>query len=508
MSIKIYKREIDDGIGELVKSTASVAYCSEATVKKGELAVAKDVISDQDVLERVVAENKDQIDLYYLESVLVSCGWNKNDDVFLAESTWAARNTPEDKQFNFMHNENDIIGHITGSYVLTKDGKAVADDAPMPEDFDIITQAVLYNSWTGEDNRDRMQNIISEIEDDKWYVSMECLFAGFDYALINEQGEAKILARDEQSAFLTKHLRAYGGTGEYEGYKVRRALANISFSGKGLVSKPANSRSIILKRDQKSSASVKFNLKESDPQFSIGELNMSDNTLLEKQLAEVQTQLAEAKAENEAIKAKIEEAKDKEFASQVEAFEKTAEESKATIDELNESIKSTQARVAELEDALQTSQSELAEAMKEMDDMKKKEKNGKRKASLIEAGFDEESVDETVAAFDALSDEAFETVVLAAPKNVKAKDDKKKEDEAEAAMPDALKDAIEKKKKQKEEKDAKAEEEEAEADLNQEAFEEVETSEAALVEADEHDPIEATRASVASWLETHVLSNK
>ena len=237
---------------------------------------------------------------------------------------------------------------------------------------------------------------------------------------------------------------------------------------------------------------------------------MSDNTLLEKQLAEVQAQLAEAKTENEAIKAKIEEAKDKEFASQVEAFEKTAEESKATIDELNESIKSTQARVAELEDALQTSQSELAEAMKEMDEMKKKEKNGKRKASLIEAGYEEESIDETVAAFDALSDEAFETVVLAAPmKKAKMEEkDKKKEDEAEAAMPDALKEAIEKKKKQKEEKDAKAEEEEAEADLNQEAFEEVETSEAALVEADEHDPIEATRASVASWLETHVLSNK
>ena len=236
---------------------------------------------------------------------------------------------------------------------------------------------------------------------------------------------------------------------------------------------------------------------------------MSDNTLLEKQLAEVQAQLAEAKTENEAIKAKIEEAKDKEFASQVEAFEKTAEESKATIDELNESIKSTQARVAELEDALQTSQSELAEAMKEMDEMKKKEKNGKRKASLIEAGYEEESIDETVAAFDALSDEAFETVVLASPQKAKmGEKDKKKEDEAEAAMPDALKEAIEKKKKQKEEKDAKAEEEEAEADLNQEAFEEVETSEAALVEADEHDPIEATRASVASWLETHVLSNK
>ena len=497
MSIKIYQKEIDDGIGDLVKSQASVAYCSEATIHKGSVETTKEIISQNcssDVLSKVVAENKDQIDLYYLESVLVSTGWNKNDDVFLSQATWDARNTPEDKQFNFMHDENDIIGHITGSYVLTKDGKAVADDdTARPDEFDIITQAVLYNSWTDEENRERMQKIISEIEDDKWYVSMECLFSGFDYAVTNEEGVAKILARDEESSFLTKHLRAYGGTGEYEGYKVGRALSNISFSGKGLVERPANSRSIILKRDQKSSASVTFKLEESDPQFSIGELNMSDNTLLEKQLAEVQAQLTEAKAENEAIKAKIEEAKDKEFASQVEAFEKDAEESKATIDELNESIKSTQARVAELEDALQTSQNELAEAMKDMEEMKKKEKNGKRKASLIEAGYEEDSIDETVAAFDALSDEAFETIVLAAPmkkaKMEEDKDKKKKEEEVKA----------------EEEADTEAE---AEAEINQEAFEEVETSEAALVESDEHDPIEATRASVASWLENHVLSNK
>jgi hypothetical protein len=461
---------------------------------------AKEVISrncSDDVLDKVVAENKNQIDLYYLESVLVSTGWNKNDDVFLSEATWAARSTPEDKQFNFMHDENDIIGHITGSYVLTKDGKAVADDdVARPDEFDIVTQAVLYNSWTDEENRERMQKIISEIEDDKWYVSMECLFAGFNYAVINDKGEAKILARDEESSFLTKHLRAYGGTGEYEGYKIGRALANISFSGKGLVSKPANSRSIILKRDQKSSASVKFNLKESDPQLSIGELNMSDSTLLEKQLAEVQTQLTEAKTENEAIKAKIEEAKDKEFASTIEAFEKDAEQSQATIDELNETVKSTQAKIAELEDALQTSQTELAEAMKDMEEMKKKEKMEKRKAALVEAGISEEDVEESLASFDALADEAFESVVA-----LMKKKGKKEEKDEEAMM----------KKPKAEESEAEVEEaevEETEAEITPEAFEEVETSEAALVEADEHDPIEATRASVADWLETHVLSNK
>ena len=117
MTIKIYPKEIDDGIGELVESTASVAYCSEAKINTAAIETAKDVISDPSILEKIMAENKDQIDLHYIESVLVSCGWNKNDDVFLAQSTWDARSTPEDKQFNFMHDENDIIGHITGSYV-------------------------------------------------------------------------------------------------------------------------------------------------------------------------------------------------------------------------------------------------------------------------------------------------------------------------------------------------------------------------------------------------------
>jgi hypothetical protein len=494
MTIKVFQKEINDGIADLVKSTASVAYCSEAIVQK-------DI--PEEVIAKAVAENQDQIDLYYIESVLVSTGWNKNDDVFTSEATWAARNTPEDKQFNFMHNENDIIGHITGSYVLTKDGKAVADDASNPEEFDIITQAVLYNSWTGEENRDRMGKIIAEIQEGKWYVSMECLFSGFDYALINDKGEAKVLARDEESSFLTKHLRAYGGAGEYEGYKLGRALANISFSGKGLVSKPANPRSVILSGTSTAQINV-----DSNSKLSIGELNMSD--VLTTQVSELKAELEAAKAENQAIKAKIEEAKDKEFASKVEAFEAAADESKATIDELNETIKSTQARVAELEDSLQSSQTQLAEAMKEMDDMKKKEKSMKRKASLVEAGLEEDEVEETLASFDALDDDAFENIVAMMKKKAGKKyagehkdDKKKKDDEAEAAMPPEVKEKMEEMKKKKE-KEAKAEE--AEAELSEDAFDNVETSEATLVEAEQTDELETARASVSDWFTNHVLN--
>ena len=219
-----------------------------------------------------------------------------------------------------------------------------------------------------------MEQIIAEIQEGKWYVSMECLFAGFDYALSNEDGARKVLARDEESSFLTKHLRVYGGTGEYEGYKVGRALKNISFSGKGLVSKPANPRSVILK-------SVAFNV-DNDFNLDIGDLKMSEN-LLEKQLADVQAQLASAKAENEAIKAQIEEAKDKEFASTVEAYEADVQAKDEAIANLEETVKSTQARIAELEDALAGSQTELAEAMKEMDDMKKKAMMNLKKRELL-----------------------------------------------------------------------------------------------------------------------------
>ena len=172
--MKIYKQEITDGVDHLVKEQASLAYCGVAKVS------TSDTEQRSESLAKILAQNSnpDQVDLYYLESVLVSTGWNKNDDVFVTSEVWAARNTPEDKQFNFMHDENDIIGHITGSYVLGKDGKKVSsNEEEAPSNFDIITEAVLYNSWVDPDNKDRMQQIIAEIEDGKWYVSMECLFA-------------------------------------------------------------------------------------------------------------------------------------------------------------------------------------------------------------------------------------------------------------------------------------------------------------------------------------------
>ena len=282
--MKIYQQEIKDGLEEIVRSQASVAFAS--------VAIPNSQPEQNDVIKKILASegksNPDQFDLYYLEAVLVSTGWNKNDDVFTPEATWAARSTPEDKQFNFMHNENDIIGHITSSYVLDKDGNKIsADEAESPKDFDIVTEAVLYNSWTDPENRERMNKIIAEIEEGKWFVSMECLFSDFDYALVDPDGKNHVVARTEESSFLTKHLRSYGGEGKYENYTVGRALKNIAFSGKGLVAKPANPRSVIFEK----SKSFIINEDVTD-KLSIGEIIMSDNTqILEQQLASLKRRL-------------------------------------------------------------------------------------------------------------------------------------------------------------------------------------------------------------------------
>lgn len=476
--MKIYPQEIKDGVAEAVKASASIAYCSPASVSK---TISNDSIAFAETVKAQSANPK-QIDLYYIKSILVSTGWNKNDDVFDPSQTWAARNTPEDKQFNFMHNENDIIGHITGSYVLDKNGQTITENT-QPDDFDIITEAVLYNSWTNPDNRERMNQIIAEIEEGKWFVSMECLFAGFDYALIDNKGNAEKLERNDGSAFLTKHLRAYGGTGEYEGYKVGRLLRDISFSGKGLVSKPANPRSVILDSSRAFHTTSNSNLTS----FPKGDDNMSDLNLLEKQLAEVRSELASAKEENKTLRDQLEALASKEHVDTIAKLEAALSEQSEVLKNLQASLTEKETLLTELHETVAAKDGEMKKKEEELNSMKKKEKMAARKASLIEAGFEDAEAEESLVAYDALSDESFETVLATMKKKMaKWQEEKMKKEE-----------------KSKSEEITTVASEETPAE---EIFEGVSTSEAALVDAsNDTDELVATRASVAEWLEKNVL---
>jgi len=471
--MKIYAQEIADGLSERIKSDTTVAYCSQAVLTTEKNSIKR-------LIDKVKASsNPNQIDLYYIKSILVSTGWNKNDDVFDPQQTWAARSTPEDKQFNLMHNENDIIGHITGSYVVDQDGNKIGEtenDAAPPQ-FDIVTEAVIYNSWTNPENRERMSKIISEIEQGKWFVSMECLFAGFDYSVKDNSGQTKVIARSEDSAFLTKHLRAYGGTGEYEGYQIGRLLRDISFSGKGLVSKPANPRSIILD----SSKAFSVNEEQTISNVSEGEVNMSENN--------EEKQLETAPVAEEAVQVVAEEVK----------VENNTSELEAALAAKDTEIQAYASKVATLEETLANLEKELAGLNEEMKNMKKKEKTRSRAEKLSTAGFESDEIEEALSLYDALADEAFDAVVAMHEKQL-AKVKKDSEKPAKKFQENITKDEPVEEDKPKA---AVAEE------VQEELFEEVKTTEATLVAAsDEGEEIEATRASVAEWLTNNVLRNK
>jgi hypothetical protein len=499
--MNIYQSEIDDGLRDLVLSNNTLAWDTMAE------SFTPEVNMKSSAIEKIVAENKDQIDLYYLRSILVSTGWNKNDDVFHPQELWNARNTPEDKPFNFMHDERDIIGHITGNTVIDKEGDEIVSDESLSDAFNILTTAVVYTEWSDSSQRDRMRKIVAEIEEGKWFVSMECLFPDFDYALIGEDDRTEVITRDEASAFLTKHLRAYGGDGQYDNYRVGRLLRNLSFSGKGLVSKPANPNSIILDRtgslgSKQITYAKEITLTESTSY--IKETKMSDTH--EKQIDDLRAELAEAKAANEALQEKVAAEQQAEFDAKISTFEATLAEKDAQISAITEEKTALAEAVAVKETDIESLTKDIDETQKELSGIKAEMLTQKRVAQFEELGFSSEEAVAHVEKFSGLDDDAFANVLSVAaipPKQMAGKKEMPwdKDKKEEALKEKALKEKALKEKETKAEETVLEEEvetsEASEADLESvEETEEVAIAEAVGVD----DPAESLRTQASEWL--------
>lgn len=412
----IFNQEIKDGLGDQIFDR--LTFSAKANMSKPTLTQLSD--DQQDLLRKVTAKaNPDQLDLYYLDAILVSIGWNKNDDIFDKDETWAARNTPVDKQFNYMHDEKDIIGHITSSQVIDENNNLFEGDTP-PDKFHILVQSVIYNHWSDEFLQERINKIFSEIESGKWFVSMECLFPHFDYGVITPDGQQKVIARSEDTAFLTKHLRRYGGTGEYKGHKIGRLLRNFTFSGKGLVDEPANPDSIILSSVQDFSgtkASIKI----------LGK-NMTE------ELQTLTKQLEDAKAENKALADKIAGFEKQNFESTIAGIKAENDTLKNDVDSLKTTIAELQVviisckkecddkeeMVAQSKESVVALQKDLAEAKLEIEQAKAEKITSDRVNKLVLSGVEEAEAKAIASKFTSTSDEIFVEVLKAYAKTSKA----------------------------------------------------------------------------------------
>ena len=458
----IFQQEITDGLAPKLEASSSLSYACEVSPSKD---YSRHNIKDL----KGLAAFQDS-DLYYVQSILVTSSWNKNDDIFDKAEIWQARHTPEDKPTNLEHDEATIIGHITANWPINEDGELISEATSidsLPNKYHILTGSVIYRAFSNPELKERSDKLIAEIEQGTKYVSMECFFKGFDYGLINKSsGEYKILPRNETTAYLTKYLRSYGGQGEHDNYKIGRVLRDITFSGKGFVNKPANPDSIIftknmfIEEDSENIDKNFANLSAAGVCDNQSNLNVENNTMnleaIQAEVADLKTRIESVAGCSEVVKEAYSlaaELKDKvvaleadlalknqsitELSSAQEAFAAEKEEAAKKKQEEEAMMEEKMKKVAsELEVAIET----IAEYKNKEEEMAKKEKKMKRVAALMEMGINNDAATATVEQFAGLDDETFAAMTslfagkmppwLKKDNDEKETDEKKKEEAA------------------------------------------------------------------------------
>ena len=428
--MKIYAQEIADGLEEQIQATASVSYAS----------LVEPSISDNHNTNKIKAlASIDDSDLYYVQSILVSSSWNKNDDIFDKAEVWAAKNSPEDKPTNLNHDENTIVGHITSNWPITEDGVLIDKDTPvenLPSKFHILTGSVIYKSYQGDELKARTASLIEEIEQGSKYVSMECYFQDFDYGVTDKaSGEYKVIARSEDTSHMTKYLRAYGGDGEHDNYKIGRVLRKITFSGKGFVDRPANPDSIIFSKnlfnEKESLQKEDTSLLQEEEKLSISE----DTGVIANELVTANTETIQMNEETDNKLSELETAlasKEQELSKAISSFDECQAGSAKQAEELvakSEELETKNEALAKLEAELTAANETIAGYKMQEEEMKKKEKKDKRMASLLEAGIETADAETLLEKFETVDDEAFDAMASAlAAKKAKPEDMEKEEE--------------------------------------------------------------------------------
>ena len=530
--IKIFQSEKDAGLEHAIRSTAAIAYHSPVLLeRKPDILFAEDNTSlttvKRDFPEVTVGGTDDQ-DVYSVYSVLVTTSWNKNDDVFDKDEVWAARQTPRYKPTNIEHDERQIVGGIIDSWPVNDNFSLIEandEQLDLPDHYHILVASVIYKQWQDPAYRKRAEDLIKEIEAGEKYVSMECLFHGFDYAVVDPHGKHHIIPRNEESAFLTSHLRSYGGEGSYQGHQVGRLLRNITFSGKGFVQKPANPESVIFDKskhfDFKQAAASSKNIFYGENGV-ITQIEPNANTFYDKQESldmsneTVNIQITELKDALAAMKAENQELSDKLAAANVEKYEATINELtdaakvtaeeldqiKAALEESTEKLEASAAEIQEKAEALDQAETRLAE-------IEQAEKQRLRKDSLVSAGLSEEDAILKMELFGELTDDQFEALAKTLGEYSVVEAEEVEETEANDADDAEETDSCD--------SEASVQDEEAEEAIAAEVDEEVlETAEAdenvdISVESDEfagEDVIDSVRAGLHDWVNKVILKNE
>lgn len=403
--MKIYKNEKD--LAKALMDNNVVSYVSQAK------AAANTEFGNKLIDAVATAKDLSSKDLYPVTSLLVSSVWNKNDDVFLKEEIWAARHTPRHHPTNINHDQNNIVGHMVEVWATDDDNNVLQDTLAveeLPEMLHLVNSSVIYTHWRDDERSEEVLELINDIEEDRMFVSMECVFPDFDYGVMDASGNMSIVGRDEETSFLTKHLRAYGGDGQFEGHKIGRVIKNMVFYGKGYVKNPANERSVIFNRLQDAKANVQNSLDKvymlslNGVQLDVEiDNSMENNTMADeaaqKELGEARKTISDLQTQIKNLQKEVAEAGANKLQEQIDSLTSELDAAKAengTLKELEKENDSLKEKVAELD------KTSKAEAIKH--------KTMLRQAELIAIGIKEKAAREIAEAYLNLTDDQWKPV--------------------------------------------------------------------------------------------------
>ena len=192
-------------------------------------------------------ESDRQPDLQYLTAIFVSSGMNKNGAVFMGSELVKARASIDRKAVDIEHEEQSIIGQITGSAFLKRDRTMIdVESAALKMTAEELDELEMDIGITAIIHKARFPEIAEEIESGQWMVSMEAYYRDYDIKV----GD-KIIPREkaEELGFdklIGTVVQLKDGGKEMGFHLVGRVLRDILFAGVGIVQNPANPRSVIM----------------------------------------------------------------------------------------------------------------------------------------------------------------------------------------------------------------------------------------------------------------------
>ena len=135
---------------------------------------------------------------------------------------------------------------------------------------------------------------------------------------------------------------------------------------------------------------------------------MANEDLLQKQIEELKSDLAQAKEDAKSLEETVATKKDAESQTRLEAFEATITEKDQAIDGLSDELQAAQEALASSKEEFAAKDEELAEANGKIETHEAEFKTMLRKAALGEAGLEGEDLETALEKFSDAADDIFD----------------------------------------------------------------------------------------------------